>query len=135
MEKWKPIKGYEWLYEVSDLGRVRRACRGKTGTPKGYILKNQKNKRLGYMHVMLEKEGRKSPHRVHILVARAFLGDPPFGKEVGHKNEMKDDPRLENLHYVTHSQNLKSSCARRKIKRRPDGTFLKFQKLPCRLAD
>lgn len=59
----------------------------------------------GYACVMLCKNGIAKSHRVHQLVAEAFLGPCPVGKEINHKNGQRADPRLQNLEYVTPSEN------------------------------
>ena len=50
--------------------------------------------------------GLSKSHGVHRLVAMAFIGMPPDGMEINHKNGNKSDNRLDNLEYVTHSQNV-----------------------------
>lgn len=63
----------------------------------------------GYLVVFLCKKGKAKQHPVHRLVAENFLGPCPEGSEVNHKNGIKADPRLENLEYVTRSQNATHS--------------------------
>lgn len=100
IEIWKPILGYEGYYEVSDLGRVRRAASGR-------ILKTSKSKR--YPLVGLSINGVQKVIHVHRLVTAAFLGICPEGMEVNHKNGNKLDNRLSNLEYVSHDENMKHS--------------------------
>lgn len=96
-EVWLPVKDYEGLYEVSNLGRVKNAIIGK-------ILK-QKIDRYGYLHVCLYKGvERKKTYMVHRLVAQAFLGDCPDGYEVDHINTIRDGNMLCNLRYVTRKE-------------------------------
>jgi hypothetical protein len=102
-ESWKQIDGL--LYEVSDLGRVRRSAPGR-GTFVGRIIKPNLTKG-GYWNIGI---GRKSGGRtrlVHQLVAEAFLGRCPDGQEVNHKNGVKTDNHASNLEYVTRSENAK----------------------------
>ena len=63
----------------------------------------------GYCFVMLSKDGETKQYLLHRLVARAFLGDSLL--EVNHKNGDKDDNRVDNLEYVTHTENQKHSYA------------------------
>lgn len=98
-EKWIQVAGYEGLYSVSSNGRVRRDSPGR-GTVAGNILRGFIGAR-GYPNVCLR--GRVLD--VHILVARAFLGERPAGMHVDHLNGNKADPRAENLEYVTPSEN------------------------------
>ena len=117
MELWKPIKGYEGLYEVSNLGRVRsltrdiRIRRGKSEyvyTKNGNIVEPQERQH-GYLGVCLYghggKNGRFTQKSVHRLVAEAFVENPNGYEEVNHKNENKKDNRVENLEWCTHRQN------------------------------
>lgn len=77
-EIWKPVRNYEGLYEVSNLGHVRSLTR-KIKTSKG-IIQTWKGQLLtpgksgnGYYYVMLSRHGKSKARRVHILVADAFL--------------------------------------------------------------
>lgn len=112
-EQWKPIKGYEGIYEVSSLGRVRSLDRivpalcHKTGTiidyhRKGRILK-QRKVFGGYMAVGFEVKGdnRHENHFVHRLVARAFVPGYREGMDVNHKDEDKTNNRADNLEWCT----------------------------------
>jgi len=109
-EVWKPIVGWGDCYEVSNLGRVRSLTRvitysnGRKRKHKGQILRGAPDTG-GYLQVPLKKNGNGGPLAVHRLVARAFLGDPPDGLELDHINGDKSDNRVENLEYVTHSEN------------------------------
>lgn len=99
-EMWKSVSGYEGLYEVSDLGRVRSLKRATTG---GVVLK-QTMKR-GYMHVCLSKENKPSTKSVHRLVAEAFI-DNPMGKPVvNHMDGDKTNNAVSNLEWATYPEN------------------------------
>lgn len=105
-ETWKPMPNFEEFYEVSSNGRVKRSKPGQ-GTRKGYILKAFPAQSAGrYAHVMIcPGDGKPRSIRLHKKVAEAFLGRCPAGKEVNHKNGDRMDARLENLEYVTRSEN------------------------------
>ena len=90
-ETWLPVAGYENLYEVSSLGRVRSLVSGR-------VMRPAKN-RYGYLKVNLYKNGKHKTHTVHRLVATAFLENPLNLPQVNHKNERKDDNRVENLEW------------------------------------
>lgn len=101
MEVWKNIKGYENIYQVSNLGNVRRIYANK----KTKILRPSLNK-SGYLYVCICEKGKKKLFRVHKLVALAFLGDIPDNLEINHINGIKTDNRKDNLEYVSRSYNL-----------------------------
>lgn len=100
MELWRDIKGYEGLYQVSNLGRVRSMLYGKVR-----ILKPEKT-RWGYLRVNLYKNGKNIHYSIHKLVWETFNGSVPDDYEINHINEDKTDNRLENLNLLSHCQNL-----------------------------
>ena len=102
-ERWRWVEGYEGLYMVSDKGRVM-------GTPKkthyGHILA-QKETSQGYMSVCLFKEGATKYFSVHRLVASAFISNPKSKREINHKDGDKKNNCVDNLEWVTRSENEK----------------------------
>lgn len=116
-EVWKPVVGYEGLYEVSSKGRVR-SLPFKHSNCKVLKLTQRNN---GYLFLTLSKNRVQKPHSVHRLVAMAFIPNPDNKPTVNHKNEIRTDNRVENLewatyyeqnHYGTHLQKAKSSLKR-----------------------
>lgn len=105
-ESWKPIKGYECLYEVSTMGRVRRLRKTPNGDI-GSLLKPAID-RAGYKRVRLCKEGTVFAVYVHRLVASTFLGER--SGEVNHINGDKQDNRLDNLEWCTHQENMQKAA-------------------------
>lgn len=109
-EIWKPIKGYETRYEVSNLGRVRSLsrliARKKTGNfiKHGCIL-NQGTTTHGYKQVFLYINNVGKMYLVHRLVAEAFLEHVEGCNEVNHKDEVKDNNRVENLEWCNRQYN------------------------------
>jgi DNA-binding XRE family transcriptional regulator len=110
MEIWKQVKGFESLYEVSNQGRVKslqRFVNGKNGANKPLketIIQLKTDK--GYLRVNLWKNQKSKRFAVHRLVAEAFI-DKIEGKDyVNHKNGIKTDNRIENLEWVTLSENI-----------------------------
>ena len=102
MKEWKPIDGYEGVYSVSSEGEVMRIKRGQ-GTTGRTLLKLSKNN--NYQSVSLWNNGTGKSKRVHRIVAETFLPNPENRPEVNHKNGIKHDNRVENLEWVTRSEN------------------------------
>lgn len=103
-EEWRPID--TGAHSASNLGRIRRDVPGPS-THVGAILSPCAD-RLGYMNVCIGPPRRRGRVRlVHRLVTQAFLGPCPVGLEVNHKNGDKADNRLENLEYVSKSENMR----------------------------
>lgn len=96
-EIWKDVKGYEGLYVVSNLGRVKRVRSGRIRTQK--IAKN------GYCQVNLSKNNQVKFYLVHRLVANAFIPNPNNLPQVNHKDENKTNNYIENLEWCTQSYN------------------------------
>jgi hypothetical protein len=94
-ERWKNIPGYEDLYQVSDLGRVRRKS-GSLNCPNGRILKGSIGSH-GYLAVNLCKGGIAAGHTVHSLVLTVFVGPCPDGMCARHLDGGKTNNLLENL--------------------------------------
>lgn len=110
MEKWKAIVGYEGFYEISNQGRVRSVDRVIEHPAKGPT--RRKGKELspatnwkGYLHINLCREGKMTPGIIHRLVLSAFVGPCPDGHECNHISGDKTDNRIQNLEWVTPSEN------------------------------
>lgn len=110
-EIWKDVPNYEGLYQVSNYGRVRSLERvvttksGWTFRVNGRILKPTVKKR-GYMDIILCKNSKKKHYYVHRLVAIAFL-DGDVKEEVNHIDMNPSNNNLDNLEWVTSSENKK----------------------------
>lgn len=126
-EIWKNIKGYEGLYQVSNLGRVKsldRYMNNKHGTKtlkKGRILINSLVKRTGYLRVSLSKNGKFISKSIHQLVATAFIPNPNYYDQINHKDENKANNCINNLEWCDSKYNnnygnhsLKISLTRKK---------------------
>lgn len=115
-EIWKPVAGYEGLYEVSDQGRVRtigrtvnrfykRTKRFRPTNYKSKLIYIGKNPVNGYLACVLHRKRKGRGFSIHRLVMTSFIGPRPEGYEVGHRNGNKMDNRLENLRYITPLEN------------------------------
>lgn len=100
-EVWKDIKGFEGLYQFSNLYRVKSSPRATTS---GKILKIQIGGH-GYPHVSLCKNGKYKIRKIHHLVLEYFIGPCPYGMECRHKNDIKTDYRIQNLIWGTKIEN------------------------------
>ena len=121
-EEWRDIKGFERLYQVSNLGNVRRII-GK----KERIVKQSPNNQ-GYLRLTLCKNNVKYSKRVHRLVAEAFLPNPDNLPEVNHKDECKTNNRADNLEWCTAQYNHDYSQSIPIIQYSKDGVFIKVWK-------
>ena len=116
-EEWRPIEGYEGLYEVSNTGRVRsldRYVKGKGESyrlHKGRVLSPIKDKN-GYLLINLYCNGKQNIIKIHRLVAQEFLSNPDNLPEVNHKDEDKTNNRVDNLEFCDHKYNMNFGTAR-----------------------
>ncbi len=110
-EEWRPVKGYEGLYEVSSFGRVKSLERwvkgphGEDRLKKSRIFKKH-NCANGYTVVCLYKNGVGKDKKVHRLVAEAFLENPNGWPQINHKDEVRDNNHVSNLEYCSAKYNL-----------------------------
>lgn len=104
-EVWKPVVGYNGLYEVSSLGRIKSLP--KKGVPTEKILKPNIPGGKLYYAIGLTDNGVKKTFSVHRLVLSAFVGESDL--HVNHKNLDSFDNHLENLEYVTRRENTNHS--------------------------
>jgi hypothetical protein len=98
MENWKPVVGYEGLYEVSDSGRLRNT---RTGHEKAYTINRRENRPF----VGLWRNNRIKIFKPHTLVMTAFVGSRPQGMECCHNDGNPWNNRLENLRWDTPRNN------------------------------
>lgn len=143
IEQWRPVIGYDGLYEVSNFGRLRSLSRditnrwGKITHIEERIL-SQATTVYGYKQVNLCKEGKIKSLKVHRLVAEAFIPNPNTLPCINHKDEVKTNNNVSNLEWCTWEYNTMygtrvERCAQTQRENRGksvdmyslDGTFLK----------
>ncbi len=101
-EIWKDIDGFEGIYVVSNMGRVKRIMHRKN--PTNTIMNTTLNSN-GYHHLMLTVNGKGYGRILSILVAKAFIPNPENKPQVNHLNG-KDDNRAESLEWNTALENI-----------------------------
>ena len=116
-EVFRDVLGYEGLYQVSNYGRVKSLERKNIfycGLRKKHLERPTKEKILnynksnrGYLQVCLTKDGKSKTYTVHRLVAKAFLPNLKNKKQVNHIDGNKENNNIDNLEWVTSSENNK----------------------------
>lgn len=111
-EIWKPIKGYEENYSVSNFGRVKSTCHA---SEKILVLRNAGR---GYMQVALFKNQTAKNFSVHRLVAEHFLENPNGYEFVNHKDENKSNNVYTNLEWCSASYNNVYGTRMQKVRKK-----------------
>lgn len=135
LDHWRPVVGWEDLYEVSRNGELRSVDRRITG-PTGYdrfmhgMPKRIHYDRYGYARASLARPGKSVTAQMHVLVCEAFHGPRPSADaEVCHGNDIRSDNRIENLSWGTRQSNAAEMAQRNRIKgaRHPRAKLTAFQ--------
>ena len=110
VEIWLPVKHYEGLYEISNLGRVKSVKRYRSGVNGKPVLVNERIVRqhknsCGYMLVGLSKSGVQKQYLVHRLVAEMFIPNPNNYLEINHIDENKTNNCSRNIEWCSRSYN------------------------------
>ena len=124
LEEWRDIQGYEGLYQVSNLGRVRSLDRevytsasSKRGSfvrsAKGAVMKQGKRPKDNgaYLFVILQRHGKSKAFCTHRLVAEAFIPNPDGKSQVNHIDGNKANNAVSNLEWVTPKENTAHAFA------------------------
>lgn len=111
-EEWRAVVGYESLYQVSNLGRIKGRVRDRWSSRlHEWRLLSPRPHGDGYLTVLLHKDRRGTNAKIHALVAYAFIGPCPAGHEVNHIDTFKSHNWASNLEYVTHPENMRHAYA------------------------
>ena len=113
-EIWRDIKGYEGLYEVSNLGQIKSLDRYKYTKGRYGIMKTKIKGRLlkpclnhdGYEEIVLSKDGKSKMYRLHRIVAETFINNFDNKNQVNHKNGNKLDNKVQNLEWCNCKDNI-----------------------------
>lgn len=117
-EEWRPVVGWEGLYEVSSAGRVRsldrfvKVSRSRRAGGRSYVkllvgklLSLNYSTSNGYVSISLNRNGRAKGYSVHSLVCEAFRGPRPAGMIVAHNDGNRLHNSAGNLRYATYIEN------------------------------
>ena len=115
IEEFRDIPGYEGMYEVSNLGRIRR---------NGKILKPSKSN-WGYLKLVLFKNGTRKTVLVHRLVAYAFIPNPQNLPQINHKDEDKTNNSVDNLEWCDNKYNANYSHSKPVLQYDKTGNFIR----------
>lgn len=118
-EIWKPVVGYEGLYEVSTHGRVKSVARIYQSIKEGFnwdkrtisALKATRLKKDGYVDTGLSLDGKYTQRVIHRLVAEAFIPNPENKPCVNHIDNNRSNNHVSNLEWVNHKENTAHSYA------------------------
>lgn len=122
MEVWKDIVGFEGLYQVSNMGRVKSLARdyvigNRAIVHKGEQILKPKMDR-GYYNIQLNYKGKATNMPVHRAVALAFIPNPLNKPQIDHINTIRNDNRVENLRWVTSRENHHNPISMERYKNR-----------------
>ena len=125
IEVFRDIPGYEGLYQVSNLGNVKSLGNGDNNSNVGKerMLKLQKDKD-GYLTVFLSIHNYKKLHKVHRLVAQAFLPNPNNYPQINHIDENKTNNNVDNLEFCTAQYNIDYSQSKPVCQYSLDGIYI-----------
>lgn len=118
IERYKDIKGFEGIYQISNYGNVISL---KRGTPKALSLQTDQK---GYLSVKLYNGSNYKRYKIHRLVAESFIPNPNNYPQINHINENKSDNRVENLEWCDNKYNSIYSNGKRVIKCDSQGNVL-----------
>lgn len=138
-EIWKDVKGYEGLYQVSNLGRVKCFPRLILWNGRKYVKTKEKISKITnknqYRYISLYNNGKSKRIGTHRLVALHFIPNPDNKPMVDHIDGNRDNNKAENLRWVTNQENIKNETTLKKQKisvvayRRETGEKIYFESI------
>ena len=133
-EIWKDVVGFENLYQVSNLGRVKRK-KGETIYKDGRIAHFSETVlkptifKKGYLMVYLSKNSIKKTKQVHRIAAEAFIPNPDRKETVNHKDCNKLNNNVSNLEWMTNLENIQHSIENGRYKYREEKRIIDGRKI------
>ena len=116
IEEWKDIEGYNGLYQISNLGKIKSFRKSsKCKSNNGYII-NPGVDNNGYLVCVLNNNGNRKTYKIHRLVALAFIPNPNNYSDVNHKDENKSNNRIDNLEWMSHKNNMNYGTLKERIR-------------------
>lgn len=129
-EEWRDIEGYEGRYQVSNLGNVKSLNWHNEGYEKLMIPQLD---RKGYLRLILRRDNKGHPNKVHRLVAKAFIDNPNNLPQVNHINEDKTDNRVDNLEWTDNITNCNYGSRRERLSKSHKG--ISSGDKPCMIVE
>lgn len=111
-EVWKDIQNYEGLYKISNYGNIV-SLKHAWGNRDVARIVSQHITKKGYKRVGLHKDNKSKLYMVHRLVAETFISNPTKEQEINHKNYDRTDNYVNNLEWLSHTQNVRYSKAKK----------------------
>lgn len=139
METWKPVKGFEKYYEASNTGKIKRKAGltyykdGRVARFSETILRPSINHK-GYEKVYLSVESKKYSKYVHRLVAQTYIPNPDNKITVNHKDCNKRNNAVENLEWLTNTENMRHAFDNGIYKERDKTTILNIKHMKDKLC-